>query len=214
VSAHDPEMRHARKSARRRFDGHKAAIAVDPESQLILAADVLPGNVQDHERALELVEQAEANAGVMVEEVVGDCAYGDANTRKTFAEAGRKLVAKIASRRGSTRLPKEDFLIDLGSMSCVCPAGQQTQKVVVSISSGDRYGAPGVPLRAFRFDAAVCDGCPLRAKCVRARPGTGRLVMIHPHEVLLQEARAFQQSEAFAPYRELRLKRPNTGWRG
>jgi hypothetical protein len=88
-------------------------------------------------------------------------------------------------------------------MSCVCPAGQKTQKVV-SISSGDRYAAPGAPLRAFRFDAVVCDGCPLRSSCVRARLGKGRLVMIHPQEALLQEARAFQQSEAFAPYRKLR----------
>jgi hypothetical protein len=87
-------------------------------------------------------------------------------------------------------------------MSCPCPAGQQTRKVV-SISSGERYGAPGVPLRAFRFDAAICDGCPLRSLCVRARPGKGRLVMIHPQEALLQEARAFQRSEAFAPYRKL-----------
>jgi hypothetical protein len=203
VSVHDPEMRHGRKSEKRRFDGHKAHLAVDPESQLITAADVLAGNAPDHERALELVEQAEANAGVMVEEVVGDCAYGDGNTRKTFAEAGRKLVAKVATRRGGAQFPKEDFLIDLGSMSCVCPAGQQTQKVV-SISSGDRYGAPGVPLRAFRFDAAVCDACPLRSSCMRARPGKGRLVMIHPQEALLQEARAFQQSEAFTPYRKLR----------
>jgi hypothetical protein len=203
ISVHDPEMRHGRKSEKRRFDGHKAHLAVDPESQLITAADVLAGNAPDHERALELVEQAEANAGVMVEEVVGDCAYGDDNTRKTFAEAGRKLVAKVATRRGGAQFPKEDFLLDLGSMSCVCPAGQQTQKVV-SISSSDRYGAPGTPLRAFRFDAAVCDGCPLRPKCVRARPGKGRLVMIHPQEALLQEARAFQQSEAFTPYRKLR----------
>ena len=75
---------------------------------------------------------------------------------------------------------------------------------MVSISSGDRYGAPGLPLRAFRFEAAVCDVCPLRAECERARPGKGRLVMIHPHEALLQEARAFQQREAFAPYRKLR----------
>jgi hypothetical protein len=35
VSVFDPEMRHGRKSASRRFDGHKGAIAVDPESQLI-----------------------------------------------------------------------------------------------------------------------------------------------------------------------------------
>src|SRR5215217_3473014 len=74
VSVHDPEMRHGRKSGRRRFDGHKAHLAVDPESQPITAADVLAGNAADHERALRLVEQAEANAGVMVEEVVGDCA--------------------------------------------------------------------------------------------------------------------------------------------
>ena len=203
VSVHDPEMRHGRKSEKRRFDGHKAHLAVDPESQLITAADVLAGNAPDHERALELVEQAEANAGVMVEEVVGDCAYGDGNTRKTFAEAGRKLVAKVATRRGGTQLPKEDFRIDLEAMSCICPAGQKTGKVV-SISSGERYGASGIPLRAFRFDAAICDVCPLRPKCVRARPGKGRLVMIHPHEALLQEARAFHQSEAFAPYRKLR----------
>src|SRR5215203_381440 len=203
VSVHDPQMRHGRKSERRRFDGHKAHLAVDPESQLITAAGVLAGNAADHERALRLVEQSEANAETVVEEVVGDCAYGDGNTRKTFAEAGRNLVAKVASRRGGAQFPKEDFLIDLEAMSCVCPAGQKTREVV-SISSGDRYGAPGVPLRAFRFDAAVCDGCPLRPKCVRARPGKGRLVMIHPHEALLQEARAFQQSEAFAPYRKLR----------
>ena len=203
VSVHDPEMRHGRKSAKRRFDGHKGAIAVDPESQLITAADVLAGNVQDHERALELVEQVEANADAMVEESVGDCAYGDSDTRQAFTNAGRKLVAKVASRRGQAQFPKEDFQIDLETMSCVCPAGQQTQKVV-SISSGERYGAPGVPLQAFRFDAAICDGCPLRASCMRARLGKGRVVMIHPQEALLQEARAFQQSEAFAPYRKLR----------
>jgi hypothetical protein len=203
VSVHDPEMRHGRKSEKRRFDGHKAHLAVDPESQLITAADVLAGNAADHERALEVVEQAEANADVMVEEAVGDCAYSNGNTRQAFADAGRRLVAKMSSRRGGAQFPKEDFRIDLEAMSCTCPAGQQTHKVV-SISSGDRYGAPGVPLRAFRFDAAVCDGCPLRPKCVQARPGKGRLVMIHPQEALLQEARAFQHSEAFASYRQLR----------
>jgi hypothetical protein len=59
-------------------------------------------------------------------------------------------------------------------------------------------------LRAFPFDVVVYDGCPLRTSCVRARLGKGRLVMIHSQEALLQEARAFQQSEAFAPYRKLR----------
>ena len=173
VSVHDPEMRHGRKSERRRFDGHKAHLAVDPESQLITAADVLAGNAPDHERALQLVEQSETNADTVVEEVVGDCAYGDGGTRRTFVEAGRKLVAKMAGRRGGTQFPKEDFRLDLEMMTCVCPAGQQTRKVV-SISSGKRYGAPGIPLRAFRFDAAICDACSVavfvREGALRERP--------------------------------------------
>ena len=44
MSVHDPEMRHGHKSSSRRFDGHKAAIVVDTDSQLITAVDVLPGN--------------------------------------------------------------------------------------------------------------------------------------------------------------------------
>ena len=44
LSVHDPEMRHGHKSSRRRFNGHKAAIVVDTDSQLITAVDVLPGN--------------------------------------------------------------------------------------------------------------------------------------------------------------------------
>ncbi len=81
VSVHDPEMRHGHKSSRRRFDGHKAAIVVDTDSQLITAVEVLPGNAPDNLEALELVERSEANTGVPVEETLADAAYGDGDTR-------------------------------------------------------------------------------------------------------------------------------------
>ena len=48
MSVHDPEMRHGHKSSRRRFDGHKAAIVVDTDTQLITAVEVLPGNAPDN----------------------------------------------------------------------------------------------------------------------------------------------------------------------
>ena len=89
MSVHDPEMRHGHKSSSRRFDGHKAAIVVDTDSQLITAVEVLPGNAPDNLGALELVEQSEANTGVPVEEAMGDAAYGDGHTRQAFADAGR-----------------------------------------------------------------------------------------------------------------------------
>jgi hypothetical protein len=176
---------------------------VDAERQLILSATVLPGNAQDHEEALALVEEAETNAGVVVAETVADCAYGDGETRQAFATAQRKLVAKVPQRRDQAYFPKDDFHIDLERMACTCPAGHEC-RTIAAIGSGRRYGAPGVALRAFRFDAATCDACPLRPACVRARQGRGRLVMLHPREALLQEARAFQRSPAFAPYRRLR----------
>ncbi len=63
VSMHDPEMRHGHESSRRRFDGHKAAIVVGTDTQLITAVEVLPGNTPDNLVALELVEESEANTG-------------------------------------------------------------------------------------------------------------------------------------------------------
>ena len=80
MSVHDPEMRHGHKSSSRRFDGHKAAIVVDTDSQLITAVEVLPGNAPDNLGALELMERSEANTGVPVEEAMGDAAYGDGGT--------------------------------------------------------------------------------------------------------------------------------------
>ena len=53
MSVHDPEMRHGHKSSSRRFDGHKAAIVVDTDTQLITAVEVLPGNAPDNLGALE-----------------------------------------------------------------------------------------------------------------------------------------------------------------
>jgi hypothetical protein len=67
----DLEMRHGRKSASKLFNGHKAAVAVDIESQLIGGVEVLAGNAGDQEKALDLVHQIERVMEVKVEETVG-----------------------------------------------------------------------------------------------------------------------------------------------
>ena len=113
MSVHDPEMRHGRKSSSRRFDGHKAAIVVDTDTQLITAVDVLSGNAPDNLGPLELVEQSEANTGVPVDETMGDAAYGDGDTRQAVADVGRILIARVPGRSNRTHFPKEDFRIDV-----------------------------------------------------------------------------------------------------
>ena len=204
VSVHDPEMRHGHKSSRRRFDGHKAAIVVDTDTQLITAVEVLPGNAPDNLGALELVERSEATTGVPVEEALGDAAYGDGDTRQAFADAGRSLVARVPGRPNKAHFPKEDFLIDLESGTCTCPAGQVTRNLR---PLGTRTGPTGRihQLKGFRFDGAVCGVCPLRPRCVAGSSGLGRTVQLHPQEDLLQQARALQRSEAFGGYRQRRV---------
>ena len=202
LSVHDPEMRHGHKSSSRRFDGHKAAVVVDTDSQLITAVGVLPGNAADDLGALELVEASEASAGIPVEETMGDAAYGGGNTRQAFADAGRRLVAKAPGRPNRTHFPKDDFRIDLESGSCTCPAGNVTRTM---LPTRKRNGHLDRTYSFFRFDAAVCGACPLRPQCVAAGPGTGRTVRLHPQETLLQQAHALQQSEAFTEYRRRRV---------
>ena len=127
LSVHDPEMRHGRKSASKRFNGHKAAVAVEMESQLITGVEVLAGNAGDQEKALELVQQSERVLEAKVEETVGDCAYGGGPTRRVFAEEERILTAKVPASHNRNCFSKSEFEIDLDQMEVRCPAGQSTR---------------------------------------------------------------------------------------
>ena len=196
-------MRHGHKSASKRFEGDKVGLAVDADNQLIMAVAVLPGNAPDNEGALKLVEELEENGQVEVEETIADCAYGDGLTRQEFADAGRKLVARVPKRPNQRHFPKEDFTIDLQAMTCQCPAGQVTRRLVRRGRRRDRRGEAR-KLYAFQFDGVICRSCPLQASCVKGKYGRGRSVSLHPQEALLQEARAFQRSAAYGSYRALR----------
>jgi hypothetical protein len=185
VSVSDPEMRHGRKSASQRFNGHKAAVAVDLESQLIGAVEVLAGNAGDQEKALELVHQSERVMEAQVEEAVGDCAYGGGPTRRAFAEEERVLTAKVPVSSNGDCFSKSEFAIDLEKGEVRCPAGQTTRE----------YHARGKGRGGrFVFTAATCQACPLRSRCVR---GQGpRTVTIQAEEGLQQQARVHNQTAA------------------
>jgi hypothetical protein len=202
VSLPDPEMRHGRKSAAKRFDGHKAAVAVETDTQLITAVAVLAGNAPDATGALALVEQSEVATGSDVAETYADCAYGDGPTRQAFADAGRTLYAKAPVLPNHGGFPKTAFQIDLDAATgptCTCPDGCTTATRVPG----------GKGRQVFIFPVAVCAACPVRAHCLtepnsRTTRRTGRTVLLHPQERLLQAARAFQHSPAFVEVRRRR----------
>jgi hypothetical protein len=202
-SVQDPEMRHGRKSASVRFDGHKAQVVTDVESGLITAVSVMAGSAKDEEGSLEVVQEAGANTGLEVEATLGDCAYGSGKNRERFQQAGIELLAKVPKPACSKYFGKHEFEIDLEAMSCRCPAGQTTSKLnkagTTPTASGER-----VQMYAFSFPGQTCAVCPLRTQCYGESKKQGRSVVLNPHEALLQRARSWQRSPEFDEFRKQR----------
>src|SRR5437879_4309397 len=204
-SVHDPEMRHGRKSASTRFDGHKAQAVADVATGMVTAVAVVEGCAKDEEGSLELVQESATNTGLEVEAALADCAYGSGENRERFEEAGIQLVAKVPKLPQSEFFNKDDFEIDLEAMSCRCPGGQTTTTL---LKAGWKTSSSGrrVQQQAFGFSAKVCAACPLRPKCFKRSEGNqhGRQVRLHPQEVRLEAARAWQRSCEVDEFRKQR----------
>lgn len=140
---HDPEIRHGRKSKKVRFDGHKGEIVVDADSGVILEASCKVGNAHDADGSLEAIERAEetlkaawedapvepsteneaGGSEAKIVETISDCAYGSADNRRDFADAGRTLTVKQAPLHNGGRYTKEDFPRDDRTGARTCPVG-------------------------------------------------------------------------------------------
>ena len=57
ISTVDPEARHGHKTKARSFDGYKGHVAVDPDSEIITATVVTPGNAGDASVAEDLISE-------------------------------------------------------------------------------------------------------------------------------------------------------------
>src|SRR6266536_2673859 len=184
-----------RPEASRRFDGHKLHLIEEESTEIVLAVDVGPGNGSDGDHAAPLVEQAR-EAGVRVDEVVGDMAYGDGDTRAEVEAVGAKVVAKVPPTHNSGYFAKTEFTIDPDAPSATCPAG------VTATRTRRRRDDKGRATVFLMFDENVCAACPLRPRCVKGRGG--RTIAINVHEARLVEARA--QAERPAVKRKLRRR--------
>jgi hypothetical protein len=198
ISHSDPEMRHGRKSASRRFDGHKLDVITDEESELILGVDVRAGNAGDGEGAAPLLEEVQDVDGVDVDTMVGDMAYSDGDVREEVEEAGAEMVAKVPPTSNRGRFPKTAFNIDLHAGTVTCPAGHTT---ATTQRTKDHKGRAAT---LFLFPADVCATCPLRDQCTTGNGG--RRITVGRHEARIQAARVAQADPAITDLLRRRSK--------
>lgn len=179
ISTVDPEARHGHKSRNRRFDGYKGHICIDPDSEIIEDVTVTPANVHDQDALADLLETLAGEPDKPI--VFGDCAYGSGQTRADMTQAGFELRAKVPPAvRREGRYSKDDFTIHLDTGTVRCPAGNTV--TIRFARKGDGSGQANFKTH--------CVACPQRARCTTS--DSGRVVNIHPHEQLLQDAKATQ----------------------
>jgi hypothetical protein len=207
ISTVDPEARHGHKTAAKGFDGFKGHAAIDPDSEIITATTVTPGNASDASAADDLVadlfadEQGPAgnepdnrDAETASPVVYGDNAYGTGEFQDKLEGAGIESRCKTQQPHAAAGLyAKDRFRIDLAGESVTCPAG-----VTVTI----RRGADGGGIAHFGEN---CANCPLAGQCTKSR--AGRTIAVHRHEGALSRARERQRDPNWqSDYRATRPK--------
>src|SRR5712692_5923041 len=173
ISTSDPEMRHGRKSASRKFDGYKMDVMTEEHTELVLGVEIRSGNAGDGEGAAPLLEQVQTIEGIEVEQLLGDMAYSDGDTRVAVEDAGATLVAKVPPVSNRGLFPKTDFVIDAEAATVTCPAG------VTTADARPHTDHKGRPALRFVFSAEVCAACVLRASCTTSADGRSVAVGVH-----------------------------------
>lgn len=166
VSTVDPESRHVHKSRSVYRDGFKAHVAVEPDTGLVTACALTPGDVTDGAAGVGLLDGEEPGL-----EVYADSAYGSGETRAEIRDRGHDTVIKPIPLRpvvpgGFTR---DDFTVDHHNRAVTCPAGH-----TVPISG--RTGSVSFGRR--------CEDCPLRSRCTTAKDGRSLHIRDHDDELL------------------------------
>ncbi|MGW5106042.1 IS1182 family transposase [Nocardia sp. NPDC004123] len=170
ISVVDPEARHVHKTVRKRQDGYKAHVAVEPDTGLFTdGALTKAAGIDNHETVVGLELLADEGGP---REVLGDNAYGAGNMRAELAERGHTAIIKPAPLRpaveGGFTLDEFTFHDD-ATVTCpnnITRAITTKHKVVFGIA---------------------CRECPLPPQCTTSK--SGRTLNLHEHHTLLRQAR-------------------------
>jgi hypothetical protein len=230
ISTVDPEARHGHKTSHRGFDGYKAHVAVDPDSELITATAVTAGNTGDAEPVTGLISDLlnqtrheaaghdsaghdSAGHDSELAEAEGPAAEGPA------AEGPAACYGDSAYGAGAVLELLEQTGIDAKTkvQPPVAAKGKFTKDAFTIDLQAHTVTCPNQvtmrirpvrdnPRHAGRADfGRACATCPLAAQCTASK--TGRSITIGHHEARLAAARTRQTDPAWqADYRATRPK--------
>jgi hypothetical protein len=192
-SVQDADMRRAKH--RVFYDGYLVDVAMDAESEVITALNVLPGGANEGADTATLRRQEEQAHGNDVQAVSLDGAgFQGPVLRELTDPAGLAVEVFTPPREPNSpqEIKSDQFTLSADQQTLTCPAGQTT-------TNRRRHTADGWQ---FRFPRSACAGCPLQTRCVPRLPATtGRTVFKSDYEPELQAARQQAQTPAYQQVR-------------
>jgi hypothetical protein len=230
ISTVDPETRHGHKTAARGFDGFKGHVGIDPDSEIITATQVSPGNAGDASVADDLIAdllgQPATTIDVEDDGLAGspvDAGDADDAPAGDVDAAGAGAGADPASVYGDNAYGTGEFHDRLGEAGIESMCKTQPPSAASGLFSKDAFdvdldtdtvtcpAGQQTPIRRNKDGSGVaqfgpaCAGCPLRDQCTKA--SGGRSIKVGRHERRLAEARERQTDpDWIADYRATRPK--------
>ena len=184
LSAHDPEMRHGRKTAARPFTGYKIHAAAAAEAPILTAISVSAANEHDGHHAGSLVDQQPA--GRRPKRLLGDTAYGNVEAREELEQRSVSVLAPVHSTSPKDgTISKEEFAIDLEAETVTCPRGKTAPIYRPRPNRKTPKRPSAIGERVAKFKRPDCEPCPLRQRC---SPSGQRDIRIRRREDLRQAA--------------------------
>ncbi len=232
ISLVDPETRHGRKSSAHGFDGYKGHVAIDPDTEIITATTVTPGNTGDGASAMDLLandlpgKQADtvapdpdpaAGTGHVPEVTETKAANSEPVDDQTPAD-GEPLTVYGDAAYGSGVLLEGLEAAGVSAMTKVpgasAPGGMFSKEQFIVDSDAGTVTCPNnqsTPIKVNKKGVGkaafgdLCARCPLADQCTTSK--RGRTISVGRYQTKLARAREAQKDPAWkADYRATRPK--------
>lgn len=205
------------------YDGYVLDVAMDADSELITAIDVLSAGGNEAESAVRLIEQEHSHQGNQVEaisidgaghngamirafegeeapgtETVGTETAGEpASGRSADCGMGVTVYVPPKKDRSDVAIPASEFTVGADGQSVTCPEGKT--------SSYRQQQQDGSTM--YRFAKATCEGCPLVSLCTPKFGKTPFGRSVSKSQYTAEYARVKQRSGS-AEFAEVRRRHP------
>jgi transposase len=194
VSVQDPDARWGRHG--QIYAGFMLDVAMDADSSIITALNVLPANGDEARDATTLIQQEEQAHGndVAALSIDGVGFRGYLLHEWTDPQGlNLEVIVPPTTEPVSVYFTAKDFTWNAAAGTVTCPAGKTTSR---------KQRNPNDTGWTFRFSGGHCQGCPLQGKCLETPPGKlGRAVAMNDFQADYDAARAKARTPEFAAAR-------------